>query len=289
VSGARLVRAGDVELCVETFGDAGAPAIVLISGQSSSMDWWDPEFCGLLARGPRHVVRYDLRDTGQSTTWPAGAPGYTFDDLVTDVPALLDALGIARAHIAGISMGGAIAQYLGVLFADRVATLTLLSTSSVGPSRRELPPMDARLGPAFAAPPPDPADRDAVIEHGVMIDRLFAGSLPYDEDARRVLLGAIYDRTRDIAASLTNHPLLGGELDVGARHGEIAAPTLVVHGSEDPLFPPAHGEALAAEIPGARLLMLDRVGHEVPPRPVWDIVVAAILEHTADAARRAPA
>jgi pimeloyl-ACP methyl ester carboxylesterase len=114
---------------VETFGDAGAPAILLISGAAASMDWWDAEFCRRLAAGGRFVIRYDHRDTGRSVGYPPGAPGYTGADLVGDAVGLIDALAGGRAHVVGLSMGGGIAQYLAIHHGDRVATLTLMSTS----------------------------------------------------------------------------------------------------------------------------------------------------------------
>jgi pimeloyl-ACP methyl ester carboxylesterase len=277
----RLVHANGVDLCVQAFGHQGSPAILLIGGAASSMDWWETEFCERLAAGPRFVIRYDLRDTGQSTSYEPGAPPYSGMDLVADAVGLLDTLGISRAHMVGISMGGGIAQRLALDHADRVASLTLTSTSPGGPG---LPPMSDELAASFAEPAPQPdwSDRAAVIDHIVDDLRPFAGSLPFDEPHFRALAATIVDRTDNIAASMTNHWILeGGDEPVRPRLGEIRAPTLVLHGTEDPLLPYAHGEALAREIPGARLVPLERVGHEMPPRPVWDRVVAEILEITA--------
>ena len=122
------VTANGVQLCVQTFGQADEPAILLIAGAECSMDWWEDEFCELLAAGPRFVIRYDLRDTGQSVTYLPGAPEYDGSDLTADALGVLDALGIDRAHVVGISMGGGIGQELALEHADRVATLTLVST-----------------------------------------------------------------------------------------------------------------------------------------------------------------
>jgi pimeloyl-ACP methyl ester carboxylesterase len=232
------------------------------------------------------VIRYDLRDTGQSSSYDPGAPGYDQMDLVADAAGLLGALTISRAHVAGISMGGGIAQRLALDHADRVASVTLISTSPGGPGgpqNPDLPPMSDELAAFFADPPPEPdwADRAAVIEFIVDGQRPFAGSCPSDEQGSRALAATIVDRTTNIASSMTNHWILEGGEPVRARLGEIRAPALVVHGTEDPLFPYGHAEALAREIPGARLLPLERVGHEMPPRAVWDQVVAAILDHTA--------
>jgi pimeloyl-ACP methyl ester carboxylesterase len=282
----RIVRANGVDLCVETFGRGGNPAILLIAGAASSMDWWEDEFCERLASGGRFVVRYDLRDTGRSVTYPPGEPEYGGLDLVADAVGILDALGVPRAHIVGISMGGAIAQRLGLDHADRVASLTLMSTSPGSPGRpdnAELPQMSDELAAAYAASTePDWSDREAVIDHIVSGLRILAGSYAVDEERARALASHIVDRTLDIESTHRNHFLLesGGE-PMRPRLREIVAPTLVIHGTEDALFPLAHGEALAAEIPGARFLPLPGVGHEHPPPPVWDLVVPAILEHTA--------
>jgi pimeloyl-ACP methyl ester carboxylesterase len=280
----QLVHANGVDLCVQTFDGGDAPVILLIGGAASSMDWWEDGFCERLAAGGRFVIRYDLRDTGQSVTYEPGAPPYTGSDLVGDAVGLLDSLDIARAHVVGISMGGGIAQHLALDHSDRVASLTLMSTNSGRPG---LPPMSEELQSEFAAPPPEPnwSDRSAVVDYIVDSMRPFAGSVSFEENDMRELVGQIVDRTTDIRSSMKNHWLLEGGEPVHPRLGEIATPTLVLHGTEDPLFPFAHGEALANEIAGARLLVLEGVGHEFPPRQVWDQVVAAILEHTAPRTR----
>ena len=107
-----------VELCAQTFGDPAGPAILLIAGAASSMDWWDDELCERLAAGPRFVIRYDLRDTGQSVTYPPGAPEYDGSDLTADAVGVLDALGIERAHIVGMSSGGGMGQELALLHTE---------------------------------------------------------------------------------------------------------------------------------------------------------------------------
>jgi pimeloyl-ACP methyl ester carboxylesterase len=273
-----------VELCAQTFGEERAGALLLIAGASNSMDWWEEELCNRLAAGPLFVVRYDLRDTGQSVADPPGSPSYSGSDLIADAVGLLDALALPRAHVLGISMGGGIAQRLALEHADRVLTLTLLSTS---PGGRDLPPPSAELAAYFADRPaePDWADRSAVIDYIVEDVRAYARSVPFDDESVREVAGRVVDRTRNIRSTLTNHGLLEGGDPIRERLGEIAAPTLVLHGTEDPLFPYPHAEALAAEIPGARLIPLAGVGHELPPRPAWDRFVTAVLEHTA---RRGP-
>lgn len=271
---------GGVQICVEAIGDRQDPAILLIAGAACSMDWWEDGLCRRLADAGRLVVRYDNRDTGRSTAYPPGAPGYTGADLLGDAVAVLDALEIDRAHVVGLSMGGAIAQQLAACHPDRVATLTLISTSSTD-GAGNLPGMTAELQAALADPRPEPHwdDRDGVIAYVVEGERPFAAPGAFDEARARALAGRVYDRSNDMAASLANHWLLESG-DLPAPSGRPAPPTLVLHGSADPFFPPEHGRALAAEIPGAQLLELDGVGHEYPPPRTWDLVVATIARHT---------
>ncbi|MER5263764.1 alpha/beta fold hydrolase [Actinosynnema sp. NPDC002837] len=277
----RILRANGVDLCVETFGAPADPAVLLIAGATGSMLSWADGFCARLADGGRYVIRYDHRDTGRSLTYPPGEPGYGFADLAADAVGVLDALAVARANVVGISMGGGLAQLLALDFADRVASLTLIATSPAGPNAPGLPPMSPALQAHFAAgapPAPEWTDRAAVVEHLATADRPYAGPRPVDLDAARATAGRVFDRARDIASS-ANHFQAGGGESWRARLGTISAPTLVVHGDVDPLTPPGHGEAMAREVPGARLLLLEDCGHELPPG-VWDVVVPAIVEHT---------
>jgi pimeloyl-ACP methyl ester carboxylesterase len=282
----RIVQVDGVGLCVQTFGDSEAPPLLLIAGASSSMDWWEEGLCERLAAGSRFVIRYDHRDTGESVTYEAGAPGYDGDDLVTDAVGVLDALGVARAHVAGISMGGGIAQELALDHGERVASLVLMSTSPLGP---DLPPPAEHLRKRFADPPPEPdwSDDGAVVRY--LLDELhaYAGSYGVDEARMRPLLERMAARATKLA-SMHNHWLLEGGKPIRPRLPDIAAPTLVVHGTEDPLFPLPHGEALAREIPDARLLVLQGLGHEHPPPELWDQLVGAVLQHTADRLRVEP-
>ncbi|WP_026119057.1 alpha/beta fold hydrolase [Nocardiopsis ganjiahuensis] len=279
----RMIQAGGVELCTQAFGEAGHPPILLIAGNETSMDWWEDGFCELLAAAGRFVVRYDSRDTGRSTRFPVGEPGYSGEALVHDAIGVLDGWRLPRAHVAGISSGGGIAQYLGVWNADRVASLTLMSTTAVssGNQHQELPPPAEAVSRSFAEPLPEPDwnDRDAVVEHMVATERVFAGGAPVDPDRIRRIVTRAMERGGGMA-SAANHWLVAAT-PLGDRLGEITAPTLVLHGREDPLFPYPHAEALAAEIPGARLHPLSGVGHQHPPPALWDEVVGAIAEHTA--------
>jgi pimeloyl-ACP methyl ester carboxylesterase len=278
----QFVTARDgARLCVETFGDPADPAVLLIGGAASPMDYWEDGFCEAIAAGGRWVVRYDARDTGRSTTWPVGAPGYTFAELNADPVAVLDGLGIERAHVVGLSMGASIATTVATRHRDRVLTLTLATSSPGGP---DLPGPSAAISASFTepAPPVDPADHAALVAKMVGDLRLFTGALPFDEERVRALVERIVDRS-DAPAAADNHWLLvGGDDDEEPIDiGSITVPTLVWHGSADPLFPLPHGQAYVERIPNARLVVLEGVGHEYPPPSTWDVVVTELLAHTA--------
>jgi pimeloyl-ACP methyl ester carboxylesterase len=278
------VRTHDgARLEVEAIGAADDPAILLIAGAAASMDLWEDEFCARLAEGGRRVIRYDHRDTGRSTTYPAGAPPYSGTDLAEDAIAVLDGLGIAQAHVAGMSMGGGLAQELAFTRRERLLTLTLIATTAIDFEREDLPGMTDALRAAFAEPRPEPDwdDRHAAVAYLVESERPFASARDFDERRARSRAERVYDRSLE-PASAANHWALGGE---GAPPGDVSRlrdlPTLVLHGTADPFFPVEHGRSLAARIPGARLIELDGVGHEPPPPRTWDVVVPALLEHTA--------
>ncbi|GAA0825566.1 alpha/beta fold hydrolase [Streptosporangium amethystogenes subsp. fukuiense] len=280
----KTVHANGVDLAVQAFGDPAAPAILLISGAESSMDWWDDDFTARLAASGRYVIRYDTRDTGRSTTFPVGAPTYTQDDLLADAVGVLDAYNLAAAHIVGISMGGGLAQLLGIEYPERVLSLTLMSTSPGGPGgpdNPDLPPMSEALAKMFEEPAsgPDWSDRDAVIAYFLAAEHAFSGTIPVDEDRVRRTAGRAFDRS-PVPAAASNHWMIEGGEPIRPRLGEITAPTLVLHGTEDPLFPYGHAEALAREIPDTSLVPLPGVGHQMPPYQVWDTVILAIVGHT---------
>lgn len=271
-----MVMVGSVELHSETFGRRGDPAILLIAGMSSSMDWWEDGFCTALADGGRFVIRYDARDTGQSVHYPVGHPDYGSRELVGDAIGLLDAHGAGSACVMGISAGGAQAQLAGLDHPDRVSALVLVSTMAGGlDGPRPYPSLSAYFAGAVE---PDWSDVDAVIDSQVDYARaLAARSVPFDEAGTRALVTRALARTIDVRASLTNHGAARDDREPWASElGSIAVPTLVVHGEEDPMLPIGHGEALAAAIPGATLLRLPGVGHEFPAR-VWPAVVPAVL------------
>lgn len=279
----QTIIADGVELCIETFGDPTDATVLLIAGGAQSMVWWEDDFCGRLAKTGRHVVRYDHRDTGRSTSSPAGQPSYTGADLATDPLRILDALGVDRAHLVGLSLGGGIAQRLALEHPERVRTLCLASSSPWVATKQEhsLPGPAPQIAVTFTSPDPEPdwSDRDAVIAYRIDAERPYAGSLGFDEPRYRALAIQEVDRTQNMAASMTNHFMLD-DSPTDARLDQIAAPTLILHGTTDPMFPIQHGEALAAEIPGAQLVPLPGVGHQQPPPEVWDLAITALVEHT---------
>lgn len=261
-----------VRLCTQTFGSPTDPSIVLIHGASSSMLWWDEKLCRQLASAGRHVIRFDQRDTGLSSTFPVGEPGYSDRDLASDVLGILDHIGLEHAHVLGCSMGGWIAGILGIDHPERVASLTLLSTTTGAP---DLPPPVAAL--------PEPGD---LTDPGEQVRFMLAStsaldsvSSRFDRSATRRLIEADVARSHDLRASLVN-PFQISSLGPG-RGGwsDISAPTLVMHSDLDPLFPLPHGRALAQAVPGAELLVLADQGHDLLPHN-WDAFSQALMLHT---------
>ena len=267
----KLYPVNGAEICAETFGDPADPAVLLIHGGSASMLWWDSGLCGKLAVRGRYVIRYDQRDTGRSTSYPVGRPPYSMRDLAADAVGLLDALGIDRAHVVGQSMSGGTALTLGVDYPSRVASVTFVSTST---GADDLPPPSL---PHLERPDFD--DPAAVEEYVVRsIEAESAGY--FDEAAARDLVRRDMARARDYEASLTNHYAMAFDGPVNGGFGDLSMPVLVVHGSLDPVFPPAHGEALRAAVPDGRLVVLEGAGHGVPPE-LWEVFVDALSDHTA--------
>ncbi|MGY4393986.1 alpha/beta fold hydrolase [Streptomyces sp. TE12347] len=289
----RVIEVDGIELCTESFGDPADPPVLLIMGLGASMLWWEEGFCRMLAAGGRFVIRYDHRDTGRSVTYGPGRPEYTGADLVADAARVLTAHEIPAAHVVGVSAGGAFAQLLTLDHADRVRSLVLISTSPAVPAVPDVPAGDG-LSPDLPAdlPPPteefvrfvsaarvDRSDVESVIEHEVAYAGVLAGGRrPFDEAAARVLVRRDVERAHDVGAA-SHHDVLTDGTVPQAPLSSIAVPTLVIHGSADPMFPLRHGEALAERIPGARLLVLADAGHGVD-RADWETVAAAILDHT---------
>ena len=275
----KILEIDGVTLAVDSRGPVDAPAVLLIAGGGQSMDWWMPDFCDQLGAGGRRVIRYDHRDTGQSSTSPAGQPAYTGDDLATDPLRVLDALGIESAHLVGMSMGGGIAQRLAAREPQRVRTAALIETSPAGGDHGVLPPPTPAVAATWEEPEPeiDWADEAAVIDYRVDVERPYTGPAGLDEARVRALATLEVRRTHNMASSLANHFIAqpGEPVDPA----EIRVPTLVIHSVDDPMFPYEHGEALARMIPEARLVRLDGVGHEIPPPATWNVVIPELRQH----------
>ncbi|MEV4258477.1 alpha/beta hydrolase [Spirillospora sp. NPDC049652] len=282
----RTVRANGVDLCVEAFGNPDGPAVLLLAGSTSSMLMWDGEFCARLAGGERFVLRYDLRDTGKSMTYPPGDPEYGLTDLAADAVGILDGYGIGAAHLVGQSMGGMIAQLVALDHPDRVASLTLLSSSpgGPGPENPDLSGMSEDFQRQYGDVRwPDWSDREQVVEYRVSLQRPCTGSArEFEEDRYRRLAGAEFDRAIDLESAMRNHFAMAPTPPWRDRLGKVSAPTLVIHGGDDPVHPFDHAEALVREIPGATLLRLDGVGHEIPEQD-WDTIANAIAVHVHNA------
>jgi len=275
----RIFMINGAASCVAVQGGVDDPAVLLIG---SSMLSWPDELCERLVAGGRRVIRYDVRDTGRSESYPPGQPGYSLADLVDDAVGVLDATATERAHVAGMSTGGWIAQLLGLSHPERVATLTLIASrpNPSGPVDDDLPGHhDAVMEAIMNTPAPDWSDKRAVVDYLVLQARTLAGAGAFDEASARAHAEAEVARTTDIQCA-TNIALADHGPRWRERLGEITAPTLVLHGEDDPFFPIGNGEALAAEIPHARLVRLGRVGHRLPAHAI-PIVAKKLIAHTA--------
>lgn len=286
-----------IELEYETFGDQTRPALVLIMGLGVQMLGWDERFCQALVDRGFFVVRFDNRDVGLSTHTEGPVPNvlelmagnyssaaYTLDDLADDTAGLLDHLGIAAAHVVGASMGGMVGQTLAAKHPDRVLSLTSIM-SSTGNSEVGQPQPEALT----ALITPMPGDRAGYIE-GAMNAFKVIGSpkYPADEERLRDVIGRSYDRSYNPIGFLRQ---LAGIMASGDRTealGQIKAPTLVIHGEDDPLIVKSGGEATAAAIPGAKLVVIPGMGHDLPPE-LWPQFIDEIVENTERAAVGGPA
>lgn len=276
----RTVGRGDLGFATEAFGEESDPAILLIMGATASMLWWPDELCEALATTGRHVIRYDNRDTGRTTTQPPGSPLYSIDDMADDAMAILDGYAIERAHLVGMSLGGMIAQLVALKQPQRVLSLTLISSSAFDEDDPDLPPMDPALLAHFGTLGElDWSDREAVVGFHVETWRISAGAgADFDEARARNLAEREYDRALNPQSAM-NHAMLGGGEAWRGRLVEIAAPALVIHGRTDPVLSFEHGRRLASALPSARLVALD-AGHELNPKD-WARIVEEIRLRTA--------
>jgi pimeloyl-ACP methyl ester carboxylesterase len=274
------VNANGVALGIDSFGDDDTP-LVLLAGGTTMLSWPDA-LCERLAAGGRRVVRYDLRDSGESTTAEPEAPVYSLRDLAADAAALADALGGGPAHLAGIGVGGMVAQVAALDHPGAFSALTLAGTRAVapGPPDDDLPDHDqATMSRLFAHPMPDWTDREAVAEFAA--DR--AEILGDDPVAARAIAARIWDRTPGTAPPVQMANQMGmvfSKLNCKPRWRErlpkIEVPTLVVHGRRDPFFPVGNGEAIAREIPGSRLLVLEEAATAISDAAAGEVAEAML-------------
>jgi pimeloyl-ACP methyl ester carboxylesterase len=285
------VAANGIEIEYETFGSPGDPALLLVNGFTSQLTNWEAEMCEMFAARGRFVIRYDNRDVGLSTHLD-GQPApigelaraltgglalpqvvYTLSDFAADGMALLTALGIARAHIAGVSMGGMIVQAMAIEHPQRVLTLTsIMSRTGEHQYGKASPEASVAL---MAAPL---HERSAYIEQSLVGRKLWGSPRYFDAEYERGRLGRDYDRMfypegagRQMAAIMASPPRAEGLRN-------LRVPTLVIHGRADQLITLSGGERTAELIPGANLLVMNDMGHDLP-RPLWPVLVDAMISH----------
>ena len=274
------IEANGVTLGIEQFGDVAAP-LVLCAGGPTMLSWPD-EVCEAVAAGGRRVVRYDLRDSGASLTVDPEAPAYTLRDLAADAAALARELDDRPAHLAGIGVGGMVAQVAALDHPDAFSALTLAGTRPVapGPVDDDLPDHDAAtMGRLFSRSMPDWSDRDAVADFAAGGAEIVGD----DPAAARAAAERKWDRTPGTAPAVQMANQLGtvfARLDCKPRWrerlAELAMPALVVHGRGDPFFPVGNGEALAREIHGARLLVLEGASMAIPAAAAGEVATAML-------------
>lgn len=297
-----LARHGDVELYYEDLGDPAGPPVLLIMGLGAQLPMWPEGFCALLVDAGYRVVRFDHRDTGLSAKMhgerAAGSVyrrvgrylfgrrsevPYTLEDMTADVVALLDHLVIGRAHVVGASMGGMIAQILAATEPDRVASLAIVMSTTGKPFSRLPAWRVIRL--AFNAPADD-ATEEEKLAFEVRNVAVFNGPnfLPPESELRR--------RVKELAERSTYPPGMLRQFDAVLGTGSllrfskaIIAPTVVLHGSHDPMLRPRNGRAVAAAIPGARYVVIDGMGHDLP-EAVWRPIAETLTENFARAEAR---
>jgi pimeloyl-ACP methyl ester carboxylesterase len=285
------LHANGIEIVAQAFGNPRDPAVLLIMGANAPMMRWPESLCLRIAAAGRYVIRYDNRDTGQSTPFRAGAPGYDIRDLAQDAVAVLDFYGVDKAHVAGFSMGGMIVQHLAIYHSDRVLS-ALISSSSPDPfsiargdeeDALSLPWPKALEMIEFLAGV-DWTDYVAAIDAWVFEELLLLGSGDdVDEKATREIITEVVRYAKTIDSHRINHPIAvantprwRGDL----RH--INVPTLVLHGMDDAALPIDHGRAIAREIPNAEIIEVEGMGHIIAPRsPYWLLFADTLIDHSA--------
>ncbi len=282
--------ANGLEICYETFGSSDNPPLLLVMGLGAQMIAWDAAFCQAIADRGFYVIRFDNRDVGYSskiesgpTPDPVAAMGgdtssaaYTLYDMADDAAGLLDALGIAKAHIVGASMGGMIVQALAIRHPDRVLSMaSIMSTTGSPEAGRATPEAIA----ALMSQRPD--NRDEAIEAGLRSMTIVGSSpgFPYDEEQTRARIAASYDRSNYPIGMQRQLVAIMASGDRTDALKSVTLPTVVIHGEADVLVTPSGGEATAAAIPGAKLVTIPGMGHGLP-EGAWPVVVDAIVENT---------
>ena len=287
-----MAPSNGIELAYQEMGDPDGEPLLLVMGLATQMIAWDEEFCSLLADRGFRVVRFDNRDIGRSTKIDsAGVPSrvdmmagrratapYLLRDMARDTTGLMDHLGFDSAHLVGVSMGGMIVQTVAIETPERVRSLvSMLSTTG---SRWVGLPSYKAFGVLLGAPP---KGRDAVIERGVKTFGVIGSpGFPFDEERVRDVAGRSYDRGHSADGVLRQLHAITASGDRTQALRQLRIPAAVIHGSRDPLVRPNGGRATARAIPGARLRMIDGMGHDLP-RAVWPEVVEAIASNAARA------
>jgi esterase len=284
------IRAGRYTLYVETLGRPAAEACVLIPGAMQGAWGWSDGFCRPLVLAGWYVVRFDHRDIGRSSTSAPGAE-YSWADLGEDVIAILDGLGIAKAHLVGHSMGGHIAQHLALAHGDRVLGLGLIASGPLGATAETGKPLTAEEQAANAAiwetmmARRDSPDPEAQLRGYLEVYRALSGSLPLDEDLARwyVTQMLLHCRPGDLRPGNPHERLmrrLGETLEERAGLlARIRVPTLVIHGERDPLALPRFARSMAETIPGARLELIPGMGHMFLDRELEQRLARLVLGH----------
>ena len=277
-----------IELAYETFGDPADPPLLLIMGLGMQMLGWEEDFCRLLADRGFFVIRFDNRDVGLSTKVGGGRPNviagwlgrtgsapYRLADMADDAAGLIDHLGAERAHVVGASMGGMIGQTLAARHPDTALSLTSIMSGPGGRRVATMPRMSV-IGTLLARPP---SEREAYAAHvAAIFERI--GSPGFEHDPERLRRRALiaYDRCFYPVGAARQLMAIMASGDRTAELRRIQAPTLAIHGSDDKLLPPAGGRAVADAVPGARLELIDGMGHDLPTQ-VWDRVADLIAEN----------
>lgn len=270
-------KSNGITLEYETFGESSSPPVLLIMGLGAQMTRWDPLFCQGLSDSGYFVIRFDNRDVGLST-WFDGtdtkSPTYSLKDMAADAAGLLDALGIDSAHIVGVSLGGMIAQTFALEHPERTRTLTSIMSTT---GNREVGQPTPEALNALMVPPPK--SREEAVELGVNLARLIGSpGFPFHEEEVRERTGATYDRAFNPPGTARQIQAITSQPDRTHDLGKVRAPTLVIHGADDPLITPSGGEATVAAVPGATLKVIPGMGHNLPPE-LFDELISDLDKH----------